>query len=198
MKLQHPKLGQVNLSCLSWYSHKFTLLCGLLCKMTTFTNKKGLKVKFQRAATTVGDQTVEQEHELTLIANSMLFGTTSAVYAFNRCCFFTDYFDDFPTVQCKPLPLAASSKQAFETLLGVLGWRVSDGEKSPSQVLENCIPSRSCSRKDLEALVRKLQFARGQLIGHGLVPALTMLYRRLQVSKHVIALSAQDCGMLGL
>eukprot|EP00971_Amphidinium_carterae_P340136 6478323-Amphidinium_carterae.1 len=179
------------------------------------------------------------------IANSMLFGTTSAVYAFNRSALglwwlacskmlllCTDYFDDFPTVECKPL--AASSKQAFETLLGVLGWRVSDGEKSLpfsptfevlgvefdmhfaeckpffavrnkpqrvgdlAQVLENCISSRSCSRKDLEALVGKLQFARGQLIGHALVPALTMLYKRLQVSKHVIALSAQDCGMLRL
>eukprot|EP00971_Amphidinium_carterae_P308875 6137710-Amphidinium_carterae.1 len=179
------------------------------------------------------------------VANSMLFGTTSAVYAFNRSAMglwwlactqmlllCTDYFDDFPTLECRPL--AMSSKQAFEMLLGVLGWRVSEGDKSLpfnstfevlgvefdlhladykpyfavknkpqrvedlTQVLESCVSSRSCSRKVLEALVGKLQFARGQLIGHALVPALTMLYRKLQVSQHVMNFSERDCGLLKL
>eukprot|EP00971_Amphidinium_carterae_P136935 2713612-Amphidinium_carterae.1 len=110
----------------------------------------------------------------------------------------TDYFDDFPTIECAPL--AVSSKQSFETLLKVLGWRVSDGEKSLafsstfevlgvefalhledarphfavrnkpqriedlSRVLESCESVRSCPRKDVESLVGRLQFARGQLI----------------------------------
>eukprot|EP00971_Amphidinium_carterae_P332269 6466342-Amphidinium_carterae.3 len=35
-----------------------------------------------------------------------------------------------------------------------------------SQVLGFCISSGACTRKELEALVGKLQFARGQLMGH--------------------------------
>eukprot|EP00971_Amphidinium_carterae_P313959 6239787-Amphidinium_carterae.1 len=173
------------------------------------------------------------------IANSLLFGTTSAVYAFNRAAMglwwiactqmlllCTDYFDDFPTLECEPLAL--SSRQSFETLLSVLGWRVSEGEKSLpfsatfevlgvefdmhfaeprphfavrnkpqrvedlTQVLQCCESSRKCSRKDLETLVGRLQFARGQLIGHALVPALAMLYRKLQVHRHMVEFSMAD------
>eukprot|EP00971_Amphidinium_carterae_P282627 5610969-Amphidinium_carterae.1 len=50
MKLKHPKLGQLKL---------------VQSQVHDFTEKKGLKVKFQHAATTVGDQNVEQEFELT-------------------------------------------------------------------------------------------------------------------------------------
>eukprot|EP00971_Amphidinium_carterae_P346722 6488357-Amphidinium_carterae.1 len=40
----------------------------------------------------------------------------------------TDYFDDFPTLGC--INIVFSFRKSFETLLNVLCWRVSDGEKS--------------------------------------------------------------------
>eukprot|EP00971_Amphidinium_carterae_P245525 4875830-Amphidinium_carterae.1 len=60
MKLQHPKLGQLKLVQSQVHSSLW-----LIVKEDNFTNMKGLKLRFQHAATTIGDQTVEQENELT-------------------------------------------------------------------------------------------------------------------------------------
>eukprot|EP00971_Amphidinium_carterae_P321457 6389832-Amphidinium_carterae.1 len=65
MKLQHPKLGQLK------------LVQSQVMKDDNFTGKKGLKVKFQHAATTVGDQNVEQEFDLT----NLQFGIPLALKA---------------------------------------------------------------------------------------------------------------------
>eukprot|EP00971_Amphidinium_carterae_P348792 6490676-Amphidinium_carterae.1 len=131
--------------------------------------------------------------------------TGIAVYAFNRVAmglwwiactqmllFCTDHFDDFPTLECEPL--AVSSRQSFETLLSVLGWRVSEGEKS----LPFSATFEKVLEKIFETLVGRLQFARGQLIGHALVPALSTLYRKLQVHRHMVEFSIADCRLVRL
>eukprot|EP00971_Amphidinium_carterae_P339611 6477510-Amphidinium_carterae.1 len=74
------------------------------------------------------------------LANSLLFGTTSAVYGFNRCALglwwigvtqllllATNYFDDYPAVESSPI--TDSSLQSFVMMLTLLGWLVSDGDK---------------------------------------------------------------------
>lgn len=74
------------------------------------------------------------------ISDSLLFGCTAAVYAFNRasrgiwhiashyCRLVTTvFYDDFPSLE--PSQTAKLSKQVFETLLGYLGWEWSCGTK---------------------------------------------------------------------
>eukprot|EP00971_Amphidinium_carterae_P314565 6252389-Amphidinium_carterae.1 len=72
IKLQHPKLGQLKL-----VQSQVHFCLWLIIKDDNFTGKKGLKVKFQHAATTVEDQNVEQEFELT----NLQFGILQALMA---------------------------------------------------------------------------------------------------------------------
>lgn len=74
------------------------------------------------------------------VSDAMLFGCTSAVYAFNRVSrgiwfiassmlslVATVFYDDFPCLEPRDTSLFA--KQAFETLLNELGWEWSKGKK---------------------------------------------------------------------
>eukprot|EP00971_Amphidinium_carterae_P092017 1821721-Amphidinium_carterae.1 len=72
MKLKHPKFGQLKLVQSQVHSSLW-----LIMKDDDFTGRKSLKVKFQHAATTVGDQNVEQEFELT----NLQFGIPLALMA---------------------------------------------------------------------------------------------------------------------
>ena len=77
------------------------------------------------------------------IMNSLPFGATSSVYAFNRVAkslwflmvrlgsvWTTQYFDDFPNVEMESL--ASSSRGFMEFLLNAVGWRFAgSGKKAP-------------------------------------------------------------------
>ena len=75
-----------------------------------------------------------------MISDALLFGCTSAVYAFNRVAraihhsatvllslAVHQFYDDFPSVE--PKRTGALAKQAFEKFLKLLGWPVSRGDK---------------------------------------------------------------------
>lgn len=74
------------------------------------------------------------------ISDSLMFGSTASVYAFNRFAralwhiavvkfdlLSTQFFDDFPSVE--PVISAVSARIAFEALLTALGWTWSAGKK---------------------------------------------------------------------
>ena len=76
------------------------------------------------------------------VSNALMFGSTASVYAFNRvakalqhlavnllCCMCNQFFDDFPCVDFSQT--ACESRNAFESLLGLLGWNWASGEKAP-------------------------------------------------------------------
>ena len=73
-------------------------------------------------------------------ALSLMFGQTAAVYAFLRfsraisalanellCLTCVEFFDDF--TQIEPAATADSAHSSFETLLSLLGWQISHGDK---------------------------------------------------------------------
>ena len=73
-------------------------------------------------------------------SDTLMFGSTSAVYAFNRCAralwhiavsklslLVHQFYDDFPGVE--PAPTANLARKAFEGLLKLLGWTWSTGDK---------------------------------------------------------------------
>eukprot|EP00971_Amphidinium_carterae_P313246 6225476-Amphidinium_carterae.1 len=57
---------------------------------------------------------------------------------------------------------------------------------------------RKVMRRDIPMIAGRLQFARGQLLGHTLQPALTMLYHKMSSRASEIELTNEDCGALGL
>jgi hypothetical protein len=74
------------------------------------------------------------------ISDALMFGSTSAVYAFNRCAraiwhiavvgldlWTTQFYDDFPSLEFNVL--AEHSRKSFEQLMWILGWKVSDNPK---------------------------------------------------------------------
>ena len=73
------------------------------------------------------------------ISDALMFGSTAAVYAFNRCArglwflatvwlrvFVTQFYDDFPSIEFGPLTTGA--RNSFEGLLALLGWPISSTE----------------------------------------------------------------------
>ena len=78
------------------------------------------------------------------ISDALMFGSTASVYAFNRCAralwyvsttflsiVCTQFYDDFPCLE--KVSVARSSRLAFEALLNLLGWPVSD---NPQKALD--------------------------------------------------------------
>ena len=71
------------------------------------------------------------------VSNSLMFGSTAAVYAFNRISkalwhaatvcldiIGTCYYDDFPCIE--PLLTATAARKSFEGMLDILGWAYAD------------------------------------------------------------------------
>ena len=85
----------------------------------------------------------ERQCRAFFIMNSLPFGATSSVYAFNRvakslwylmvklgCVWTTQYFDDYPNIELEAM--ASSSRGFMEFLLNAVGWRfASTGKKAP-------------------------------------------------------------------
>ena len=85
----------------------------------------------------------ESKRKAFFIMNSLPFGATSSVYAFNRVAkslwflmvrlgavWTTQYFDDFPNIEMEVL--ASSSRGFMEFLLNAVGWRFAGtGKKAP-------------------------------------------------------------------
>jgi hypothetical protein len=81
----------------------------------------------------------EQKCPAFYISDALMFGSTSAVYAFNRCAramwfisvvwmknFATQFYDDFPCIDFSVT--STSAKNSFEGLLTLLGWKLAEGE----------------------------------------------------------------------
>lgn len=75
------------------------------------------------------------------VATAMLFGGTSAVYAFNRAAraiwflgnhmlrlVWTNFYDDFPSLE--PSSMGAMTRSITERFLKMLGWKIAEGSKS--------------------------------------------------------------------
>ena len=73
------------------------------------------------------------------ISDALMFGSTAAVYAFNRCAralwhlsvvwlrnFATQFYDDFPCIEFSTL--VTSARNSFEGLLKLLGWKLAEGD----------------------------------------------------------------------
>ena len=74
------------------------------------------------------------------ISDALMFGSTAAVYAFNRCAraiwhcavkglrlLTCQFYDDFPSIELKAL--SAGAHTSFEVLLQLIGWKVSASDR---------------------------------------------------------------------
>ena len=123
------------------WKNNFSLL-GRTLDLTAAYKQLAVKPEVGFVRTLVAYDPLKRQRAFFLM-NSLPFGATSSVYAFNRVAhslwflmvklgsvWTTQYFDDFPNIEMTSM--AASSRGFMEFLLNAVGWKFADtGKKAP-------------------------------------------------------------------
>ena len=125
----------------AWSKQQFKMWQGRRLDLASAYKQLAIRPTDRRSVVIVVHNPINPECPALFVPNALLFGTTTAVYAFNRAAtslwyiavmgmnlLSTNYFDDYPCIESGPL--TTSSRDCMESLLMLLGWIVSEGDKS--------------------------------------------------------------------